>query len=130
MRVSDLDRSTKWYEEALGFRRQGVAAINGTPGRVAFFTNDAGNQLELFEMQEFEPTPAWTHPSDALARGHAHFALFVEDMRASFDQAIAAGARVVWEPRLSPPRRWTAYIADPDNNLIEFQAESEHGETP
>jgi catechol 2,3-dioxygenase-like lactoylglutathione lyase family enzyme len=125
MRVADLERSTRFYDEALGFRRQGVAAINGTPGRVAFFLNDAGNQLELFEMEEYEPTPEWTHPSDALARGHAHFALYVDDMRIAFDRAVAAGARVVWEPRLSPPRRWTAYLADPDNNLIEFQAESE-----
>jgi predicted enzyme related to lactoylglutathione lyase len=48
-------------------------------------------------------------------------------MRAAFERAVAAGARVIWEPRLSPPRRWTAYIADPDNNLIEFQSESEDG---
>jgi catechol 2,3-dioxygenase-like lactoylglutathione lyase family enzyme len=124
MRVANLDRAARFYEEALGFALQDVAAVNGTPGRVGFLRNDAGEQLELFEFEDFTPTPSWAHPSEALARGYAHFALAVEDIGAAFERAVAGGARVVWEPRHSPPRNWTAFVADPDNNLVELQCDS------
>lgn len=121
MRVGDLERSVKWYEEALGFHFGRSYPMLDGDGRVAFLINDAGEQLELFELKEFESTPGWAHPTAALSRGHAHFALYVRDIGACFDRAVAAGARVLWKPRFAPPLGTeTAYIADPDNNLVEF----------
>jgi lactoylglutathione lyase len=121
MRVDDLDRSVKFYGDAFGFRFVRSYEMLDGDGRVAFLINDAGEQLELFELKEFEATPGWAHPTAALSRGHAHFALYVHDIEASFDRAVAAGARVLWKPRFaSPLQTHTAYLADPDNNLVEF----------
>jgi lactoylglutathione lyase len=121
MRVGSLDRSIRFYEEALGFHFVRCYEMLDGDGRVAFLINEAGEQLELFELKEFEATPGWAHPTAALARGHAHFALYVHDIEACFDRAVAAGARILWKPRFAPPlQTHTAYIADPDNNLVEF----------
>jgi catechol 2,3-dioxygenase-like lactoylglutathione lyase family enzyme len=121
MRVRDLDRSIAWYRDALGFNLLRSYEMLEKTGRVAFLINDVGEQLELFALNEFETTPGWTHPTAALSRGHAHFALYVDDIEAAFARAVGARARVLWKPRFAPPLdTHTAYIADPDNNLIEF----------
>jgi catechol 2,3-dioxygenase-like lactoylglutathione lyase family enzyme len=121
MRVADLERSVAFYEEAFGFTFVRSYEMLDGDGRVAFVVNEAGEQLELFELEGFEPTPSWEHPTPALARGHAHVALHVTDIEGCFARAVAAGARVLWTPRYAPPlETHTAYLADPDNNLVEF----------
>jgi catechol 2,3-dioxygenase-like lactoylglutathione lyase family enzyme len=121
LRVTDLDRATRWYEEALGYRFETSHKLPHADVRVAFMVNGADERVELFEFSDGEPTPSWSHPDLALARGFSHFALRVADIEASFAQAEAAGARVLWAPRHAAPLGTrTAYIADPDDNLIEF----------
>jgi catechol 2,3-dioxygenase-like lactoylglutathione lyase family enzyme len=128
LRVTDLDRATRWYEEALGFRFETSHELPHAAVRVAFMVNPAQERVELFEFGDGEPTPAWSHPDYALARGFSHFALRVADIEARFEQATAAGARVLWAPRHAPPLGTrTAYIADPDDNLIEFVEATDPG---
>jgi glyoxylase I family protein len=129
MRVNDLERAIEWYAEALGF------ALEGTPHelavakvRVCFMVNPAGERVELFEFSQGEPTPRWEHPDAALSRGYSHLGIRVDDIEASFERAAAAGARVLWPPKMAPPLGTrTSYLADPDNNLIEFVEATDPG---
>lgn len=122
MRVSDLDRSKSWYEQALGFavERQ-YSLVHNADVRVCFMANENGERVELFEFKDAAPKPEFAHPDEALRAGHAHFALYVDDIQGAFERAVAAGARVLWGPRHAKViETETAYIADPDNNLVEF----------
>lgn len=121
MRVTDLERSIRFYQQALGFELNHAYEMIDKSGRVAWLINEAGAQVELFQLNDYEATPGWSHPTNALARGHAHFSLYVHDIEARFERAVGAGARVLWGPRYAAPlETQTAYIADPDNNLVEF----------
>jgi catechol 2,3-dioxygenase-like lactoylglutathione lyase family enzyme len=121
MRVSDLDRSIHWYEEALGFHVERGHTLGGLDVRVCFMANDVGERVELFEFKDGVTKPEFAHPDEALKGGHAHFALYVDDIQGAFDRAVKGGARVLWGPRYAKPLETeTAYIADPDNNLVEF----------
>jgi len=127
MRVGDMDRSVRWYEQALGFRvERAYTLAHKSDVRVTFMVNDNGERVELFEFKDAPPKPAFAHPDEALMAGHAHFALYVDDIQGSFDRAVAAGARSLWGPRHAAVIETdTAYIADPDNNLVEFIKKNE-----
>ena len=127
MRVSDMERSIRFYEQAFGFsveRRYSLAHDAGV--RVCFMANGNGERVELFEFPDAAPKPEFAHPDEALRAGHAHFALYVEDIDAAFNRAVAAGARVLWAPRRAElVETHTSYVADPDNNLVEFIKKNE-----
>jgi catechol 2,3-dioxygenase-like lactoylglutathione lyase family enzyme len=127
MRVSDLDRSIRWYEQAFGFAVERQYALrHDADVRVCFMANPNGERIELFEFKDAPPKPEFAHPDDALRAGHAHFAFYVADIDAAFERAVAAGARVLWPPRRADlVETHTCYIADPDNNLIEFILKNE-----
>jgi catechol 2,3-dioxygenase-like lactoylglutathione lyase family enzyme len=127
MRVSDTDRSVRWYADALGFHvERSYTLVHDPDVRVTFMANGNGERIELFEFGDAPAKPEFAHPDEALRAGHAHFALYVEDIQGSFDRAVAAGARALWGPRHAAVIETdTAYIADPDNNLVEFIKKNE-----
>lgn len=118
MKVSDLNRSIKFYTEGLGFVAR-VSWGEGPKKRVLLDTGD-GNYFELGET------------SDPILEGGSfpHVALRTDNCDAAIEAARAAGAVVTKEPEdttlpADPPiKARVAFFKGPDGELIElFQNE-------
>jgi catechol 2,3-dioxygenase-like lactoylglutathione lyase family enzyme len=118
--VRDLDASSAWYGDALGFA---VAMAFELPGaRAAMLESAAGARIELFEVEGSAPGLSGADPPTALRRrGFGHVALQVSDLDAAFASAVRAGGAAVWDPRPSPePGRRMAFVHDLEGNLVEL----------
>ena len=114
--VSDLDLSVAWYREALGLTHEGRRRC---AGGVAFMVAATGERLELLAVDP--QNSAWDDPILALRAGVGHTAWMVDDLDAAHARAVEAGGRSVWTARDTPePGLGTAFVADPDGNLVEL----------
>jgi len=133
LRVSDIDRSARFYEEALGGRlvaapilREGpyIEAVFG-PGvrvkvcHVAF----AANAVELWQFLEpAGPIP----PADQTALGMMHFGVTVDDVPKALARVEAAGGRARFPVKRLGGNTGAAtsaqfvYCEDPDGNVFEL----------
>jgi catechol 2,3-dioxygenase-like lactoylglutathione lyase family enzyme len=120
--VSDLEVSQRFYADVLGFRTQEHAftlPAHDITGLILL--NAQGVRVELFHRRGSKPGRVG-HPTEgALTHGYFQFALSVSDIAATFERVVAAGAKPVLSPRVAPDGfTLFAFIADPDNNLVEF----------
>ncbi len=111
--VADLDRSLDFYRGVLGLpldHRSGAYAQLAT-GRT---------RLALYERQAMAATLGW----DLVDPGPEHAAFEigfkVDDVDRAVEAFVAAGADVVTAPTTRPWGQRTAYLADPDGNLVEL----------
>ncbi len=111
--VTDLEQSLSFYTETLGLelqhRAEKYAQIKAGTTRLSLYSRDA--------MQEtlgavLEP-PSLSAPSFELG-------FKVADCDAAFSELVAAGAPAVTPPTTRPWGQRTAYVRDPDGNLIEL----------
>ena len=126
LRVSDLDRATRFYVEALGataafempiesdFARSILPAPPGTSGRAGFLTLDAG-ALELFELAPTPDVPPASQTADAMM----HICLLVDDVHAALKRVEELGGRRRFPPRPFD-RHHFVYCEDPDGHIIEL----------
>lgn len=122
LRVSDLDRSLQFYQDALGMVEQYRETF--TEGRftlVFLGYADAPNEA-LIELTYNWETGDYTHGS-----GFGHVALAVQDINAVCNRLAAAGVKVVRKPGPmtfavdeTGHREVIAFIEDPDGNRIEL----------
>jgi glyoxylase I family protein len=126
IRVTDLDRATRFYTETFGgevvvdialdseYAEYVFRARAGTTAHIRGILLDAGT-IELFAFTPSGPVPAM----DQTAAGQMHFCLTVDDVHAAVARAEAAGGR-----SLFPVMPWLehhfVYVADPDGNVIEL----------
>ena len=119
LRVADLDASIVFYTETIGlpfmFRELDAAHHEA----FAYLEAEGGN-LELLQPLDADNRPV---PFSAPAPEPPycpHIALGVEDVDAMAARLGAAGAPLLAGPLEIPGKvRW-AYVADPDNNVLEF----------
>jgi lactoylglutathione lyase len=138
LRVSDMDRAIRFWEEALGARvvsapslREGAFIESvfgeGTRVTVAHVAFDA-NALELWEFHEpANPIP----PADQAAVGQMHFAVSVDDVPAAVARVEAAGGRTRFPVKQLAGGDDSAqfvYCEDPDGHVFELLSRS-HPET-
>ena len=107
--VADLERSTKFYRDALGF----ACAYD--------FVNDKGERygqcLHVGSGTFLELFLSGLKPGE---QGHRHVCYEVDDIAAAVAELRKRGIEVT-EPKLGSDRTLSAWLADPDGNRIELQ---------
>jgi len=120
--VADLDAQIAWYQRAFGWRVAAPFEIAAVGLRGAFLVGPEGIAIELLERTGSTHSRLATNPPDALLeQGWAHLCFRVDDIEATFDALVAAGAGVVTAPAAAPePDTRFAFLTDPEGNFIEL----------
>lgn len=115
LKVRDLERSTRFYTEVLGFRKVAELA-----GRMAFFTATGENHHDIGLMAVGPSAP----DPDPASVGLYHVAIRLEDedaVRAAYRRLVEAGADVVGASDHGVSR--SVYLRDPDGIELELYAD-------
>lgn len=120
--VADLDAQRRFYADALGLAEDaGHLEIPEAQIRTAVLRSPTGLQLELIERAGSVPQRFADAYDGAGIQGYFHWALAVDDLDASFESLLAAGATEVSAPADAiRPGFGYAYVRDPEANLIEL----------
>lgn len=135
VRVSDVDRSIRFYRDALGARPLTSPSIRkgplidevfgqGATARMCFLGLEVGN-LELWQFLEPQtPIP----PADQPRLGLMHFALTVDDVDAAAARVVAAGGRLRFPVKtMGNSDARFVYCEDLDGNVFELLDTDVHG---
>ena len=127
IRVASIERSTRFYQDALGariltepFRVGGELAegMLGGPDGVSFRMRQIGfgrGVMELFEIAP--PGPAGRTRADRLSI--LHIGVHVDDLAATVDRVLAAGGAVT-VPIMSWGTASLCFCTDPDGTVLEL----------
>ena len=118
-RVSDMDAALRFYEETIGLKRVSCQTDEAHHERFAFLELDGGN-LELLQcLDESNRPKPYTKP--VVEPPYCpHLALKTYDIESVIEKLRERGVAIVKGPLEIPNQvRWL-YVADPDNNVIEF----------
>ena len=112
-KVADVERSVRWYAEALGAKKVYHAQAQGDRPELMFLEFNKGQFVEIFSGgKNMLPSPV-----DPI--GYIHFCLLVD----SLDQALQHLATTNVKPErqfIGRARQNIAFISDPDGNSIEL----------
>lgn len=119
LRVTDLDRSLRFYTEGLGLE----AGARGKMGHGGTFVGlkDPGTGARL-ELNYYPPENRFAVPY-VPGEGLDHLGFEVADARATIERLRGLGARVAVEPWLEEERYWIGFVEDPDGLWVEVQSE-------
>ncbi|EMA26089.1 MULTISPECIES: VOC family protein [Haloarcula] len=110
--VSDLDRAMEFYD-ALGFEETNRFTLDGVEN--VYLGRDGDGDLQL----RYDPgrtTPIAPNRADV-----DHIAFTVDDVEATFETAIDAGAAPVLEPtEIDAADAFAAFVEDPEGYTLEF----------
>ena len=116
IRVTDLERSIKFYTELLGLRKVKQGTMHHG-GRWILLQDPRSHQrLELNWYPRDSPFATPYVPGDGLD----HIGFKVQDAASTFRGLIAKGAVPVLTPGDKNGVRGVYYLKDPDGNWIEF----------
>ncbi len=138
MVVSDLDRSVKWYTEALGLKEQTKFDVSGEFGEKLGLSNKLplhvrvlvlgeGDGATSLKLMQFKTAPGARVDQTFIhsTYGLRYLTLFVKDIDAAM--ALAAkhgtkpiGAGVIPLPEGFPKGVFIAVVRDPDGNFVEL----------
>lgn len=129
--VADLERSTRFYRDGLGFVPRSELRIGGEPTQTllrlpdvdlhAVYLERDGTRIEL--LHYVVPGAVGDDAPRAMnARGLTHLSLRVDSVAETLPALEALGGRVLAETRLDLPDFGAAaiFLADPDGTLIEL----------
>jgi lactoylglutathione lyase len=118
IRVTDLDRSLRFYVEGLGLEegRRGTMSHGGT----FVSLRDPVTNVEL-ELNFYPPGSPYATPYEP-GEGLDHLGFDVADARATIDRLRAMGAPVAVEPWLEEGRYWIGFVEDPDGLWVEVES--------
>ncbi len=121
IRVGDLDRSIRFYTEALGMTLLRRTDYPGGRFTLAFLGYGDEDSTAVIEL-----THNWDTSSYELGTGFGHIAITTTDIVTACERVREAGAVVVREP--GPMQHGTtvlAFVEDPDGYRIELIQGSE-----
>lgn len=115
--VTDIDRAKRFYRDVLGLREVARPDFN-FPG--AWYEFDDGTQLHLI----VHDTPRTLRGTTAVDVKDGHLALRVRSYQSTLAHLQRLGAEIVALRENKTP--WSQiYVADPDGNVVELNAERE-----
>lgn len=121
--VADLDSQAEWYSRALGLEQLEPGGIPAVGLKVVFLVHPAHKwAIELLHRPGSQPKPrATSAPEHVLTQGYGHICLRVDDVDATYEKLISAGATSIMAPGESPVSGVRmAFVADPEGNFIEM----------
>ncbi len=119
VQVADLDRAIDFYTGTLGLKFMFRELDEEHHEAFAFLGLDGGN-LELLQMLNARNQPVVHVTSKPEPPYCPHVALGVDDLDAMLATLAAANIPLLKGPLIIPGKvRW-CYVADPDNNVVEF----------
>ncbi len=139
--VADLERSTRFYRDGLGFAVRSALRSGGEPTETllrlsavdlhAVYLERDGTRIELLHYV----TPGAVGAGETRvmnARGLTHLSLRVDSVAETLPGLEALGGRVLADSRLDFPDFGAAavFVADPDGTLIELVQSSGDLEAP
>jgi lactoylglutathione lyase len=117
IRVTDLERSLRFYVDGLGLREQGRGTMSH--GGTYVGLEDPATHFEV-ELNFYPPGSPYASPY-TVGEGLDHLGLVVPDARALIEHLRAMGAPVAVEPWNEQGRYWIGFVQDPDGIWIEIQ---------
>lgn len=116
LRVGDLDRSIKFYQDVLGMRLLRTSENPEYKYSLAFLGYDDEDKSSVIEL-----TYNWGVTEYNLGTAYGHIAIGVDNIVETCDSVRANGGKVTREP--GPVKGGTtviAFVEDPDGYKIEF----------
>ncbi|AAU37310.1 lactoylglutathione lyase [Basfia succiniciproducens] len=116
LRVGDLDRSVKFYQDVLGMRLLRTSENPEYKYSLAFLGYDDEDKTAVIEL-----TYNWGVTEYELGSAFGHIAIGVDDIHATCEAVKAHGGKVTREP--GPVKGGStviAFVEDPDGYKIEF----------
>jgi catechol 2,3-dioxygenase-like lactoylglutathione lyase family enzyme len=119
--VADIDRTTAWYVEKLGFKVTRDAPLGNAGGKLRWI-EAGGQRIELMQLPDSEPGPDRAlPPSHAGVRGYTHLTLEVLDLDAATKTLATRGVT----PALGPVPVGALgvkvlFLRDPEGNMVEL----------
>ena len=121
IRVTDLERSLRFYCEGLGLKETGRGRMSHGGTFVGLEDPESHFQLEL---NVYSPDSPYAAPY-VVGEGLDHLAIVVADPRGLIERLRAMGARVAIEPWHEANRYWIGFVEDPDGIWVEIQSPPE-----
>ncbi len=118
IRVTDLDRSVRFYTGTLGLRerKRGRMSHGGL-----WVSLEDPETHQLLELNWYPPDSPYATPY-SVGEGLDHLAFDVKDARATIRELLAMGAERAVEPWLEEGRYWIGYVKDPDGLWLEIES--------
>jgi catechol 2,3-dioxygenase-like lactoylglutathione lyase family enzyme len=115
--VTDVERSVQFYETAFGFRRKFISPDNGYGELICGDTTLSFASVALAQSN----LSSGFIQSDVNAKPFGiEIGFTTDDVEATYQKAIAAGAVAAEPAKTKPWGQVVAYVKDPDGFLIEI----------
>lgn len=116
LRVGDLERSIKFYQEVLGMRLLRTSENPEYQYSLAFLGYDDEDKASVLEL-----TYNWGVSEYELGTAYGHIAIGVDDIYATCEAVRASGGKVTREAGpVKGGNTIIAFVEDPDGYKIEF----------
>ncbi len=116
LRVGDLERSVKFYQDVLGMRLLRTSENSEYKYSLAFLGYDDEDKSAVLEL-----TYNWGVSEYELGTAYGHIAIGVDDIYATCEAVKSAGGKVTREPGpVKGGKTVIAFVEDPDGYKIEF----------
>ena len=116
LRVGDLERSVKFYQDVLGMRLLRTSENPEYKYSLAFLGYDDEDKSAVLEL-----TYNWGVSEYELGTAYGHIAIGVDDIYATCEAVKSAGGKVTREPGpVKGGKTVIAFVEDPDGYKIEF----------